>query len=49
MVETFPQPQALGALALQQRDLLGVFPRPNQVEAEIGLEALLPEIKLDQR
>ena len=35
----------LGALAAEQRDLLGVLPRPHQVEAKVGLEALLAEIE----
>src|SRR5205814_3019232 len=48
VIETLPQPLALSALALQQRDLLGVFPRPHQVEAEVGLEALLLKVELDQ-
>jgi hypothetical protein len=37
------------ALALQQRDLFGVFARPHQIEAKIGLIALLLEIEIDQR
>ena len=40
---------ALGALAVEQRDLLGVLAHPHQVEAEIGLAALLLEIETDQR
>ena len=49
VVEAVPKPRAFGALALQQRDLLGVFAHPHQVEAEIGLVALLIEIEPDQR
>ena len=33
----------------QQRYLFGVFAHPHQVEAKIGLEALLAEIEIDQR
>ena len=40
---------ALGALAVEQRDLLGVFAHAHQVEAEVGLVALLLEIEIDQR
>ena len=36
---------AFGGLALQQRDLFGILPGPHQVEAKVGLEALLLEIK----
>ena len=36
-------------LAMQQRDLLAVFARPREPEAEIGLEPLLHEIEIDQR
>ncbi len=40
---------ALGVLAGQQRDLFGIFAHAHQVEAEIGLVALLLEIQRDQR
>jgi hypothetical protein len=43
------QPHPLDGLAAQQRDLFGVFPRPHQIETEIGLKALLLEIEIDQR
>ena len=49
MAETLQEPLPFGAFAPQERDLFGVFAHPNQVEAKIGLEALLPEIKIDQR
>ena len=47
--EALRQPAPFGALALQQRDLFGVFAHPHEVEAEIGLIALLLEIEVDQR
>src|SRR5215471_16990125 len=49
MAEALDQPLAFGALATQQCDLLGVLAHPNQVEAEVGLEALLLKVKHDQR
>ena len=39
----------LGALAVEQRDLLGVFAQPRQREAEVGFHALALEIEPDQR
>ena len=36
-------------LAAQESDLLGIFAHAHQVEAEIGLEALLTKIEIDQR
>ena len=47
--EANQQAFALGFIAAQQRDLLGVFPHPHQVEAKIRLVLLLPEIDPDQR
>ena len=47
--ETLREPPALGDFALQQRDLLGILAHPDEVEAEVGLEALLREIEMDQR
>ena len=43
------QALAFGGLAAQQRDLLGVLAHANEVEAEIGLVALLIEIERGQR
>ncbi len=43
------KPLAFGGLAAQQRDLFGVLAHPNQIETKIRLEALLPEIEIDQR
>ncbi len=39
----------LGILAAQQRNLLGVFAKPGQREAEVGFHVLALEIKADQR
>jgi len=36
------------ALASQQRDLFGILAYPHEVEAEVGLKALLLKIKIDQ-
>ena len=36
---------ALGRLAAECGDLLGVFARANEIEAEIGLKALLLKIQ----
>ncbi len=47
--EAIEQPLALGGLASEQRDLLGILPHAHQVEAEVGLEPLLAEIERDQR
>ena len=47
--EALGKPLAFGSLALQQRNLFGVLADPNQIEAEIRLEALLLKIKPDQR
>jgi hypothetical protein len=46
--EAGEQAVGLGLLAGEQRDLLRVLPDPHQVEAEIGLVALLVEVELDQ-
>ena len=40
---------ALGGFAVQRRDLLGILAAAHQVEAEIGLEALLLEIERNKR
>ena len=39
----------LHLLAAVQRDRLAVLAHPHQVVAEVGLEALLPEVQADQR
>ena len=38
-----------GLLAVEQRDLFGIFARAHEIEAEIGFVALLAEIELGQR
>ena len=43
------KPRAFRSLAAKQRDLLGILARAHEVEAEVGLEALLLEIQPDQR
>ncbi len=40
---------AFGGFTVQRGDLLGIFARANQVEAEIGFETLLSEIERNQR
>ena len=47
--ETIEQLLALVALAAQEGDLLGLLPHPNEVEAEVRFESLLPEVEADQR
>ena len=47
--EAQQQAVALGALAVEQGDLLGVLAHAHQVEAEVGFVALLLEIERDQR
>ncbi len=47
--EALPQRVLFRILALEQRDLLGVFAQPRQREAEVGLIALPREGKLNQR
>ena len=42
---TRARPVDLALLALQQRDLLAVFAHPREVETEIRLDRLLPEIE----
>ena len=39
---------ALGALTIEQGDLLGVFAHTHQIEAKVGLISLLLEIQRDQ-
>ena len=39
----------LGRFALHQCDLLGIFPHPHQIEAEICFTLLLLEVEIDQR
>ena len=47
--ESIEQLLALVALAAQEGDLLGILPHPNEVEAEVRFESLLPEVEPDQR
>ena len=47
--EATEETAAFGALALEQRDLLGILADADEVEAEVGLIALLLEIEIDQR
>ena len=47
--EPIKQASALGALAVEQRDLFGVFADPYQAEAEVGLQLLLLEVEVDER
>ena len=44
--EAVEQPSVLGGLAVEQRDLLRILAHPHQIEAEVGLVALLVEIEL---
>ena len=39
----------LRGLAVEQRDLLGVLAHAHEIEAEVGLVALLLEVERDQR
>ena len=47
--EALAEALAFGGFAPQQRDLLGVLAHAHEVEAEVGLIALLEEIQRDQR
>ena len=47
--EALQQTVALGLLAAQQRNLLGVLARTDEIEAEVGFIALLAEIERGQR
>ena len=49
LAEALEQALALGALAVEQRDLLGILAHPHQAEAEVRLETLLLEIEVDER
>jgi hypothetical protein len=49
LAEAVEQPVALRGLAGEQCDLFGVLPHPDEIEAEVGLEPLLPEIERHQR
>ncbi len=42
-------PLALGGFAMQRRDLLGILARAHQIEAEIGLVALLLKVERNKR
>src|SRR5262249_35867798 len=47
--ETVGMALALGSLAAQRRNLLGILARAHEVETEIGLKPLLLEIERNQR
>ena len=49
IAEPHQQSVALGALAVEQGDLLGVLAYPHQTESEISFVALLLEVERDQR
>ena len=49
IAEAQQQAVMLRLLAVEQGDLLGILAHPHQIEAEVGLVALLLEIQRDQR
>ena len=49
LAEAREQAVGFGRFAGEQRDLLRIFAHPHQIEAEVGLVALLVEVELDQR
>ena len=47
--EAIEQAMGLRRFAVEQRDLLGVLAHAHEIEAEVGLEALLLKIEPNQR